>query len=153
MYLSHPNKEGNLILFRAVIQWWSCCTLNVIPCWASLVPTSGSPQYTTSPRAAWKSGQKAREVAKTCSLRQMWQYNLYNIFNIHNERTYLGEVADADSSNPAFFYSNPFMLVCEFKCYKTTHETKNPSKKKPFKIAEVFYNHRLVGHKRKTTTA
>lgn len=43
----------------------------------------------------------------------------------HGLRTYLGKVADTDGSNSVVFYSNPFMLVCEFKCCKTTQQTQN----------------------------
>lgn len=44
-----------------------------------------------------------------------------NKVECHIEGTYLRKVADADSADAAFFYSNPFVLVCKFKCYKRTH--------------------------------
>lgn len=43
----------------------------------------------------------------------------------HGQGTYLREVADTDSANSVVFYSNPFVLVCEFKCCKITQQTQN----------------------------
>lgn len=37
--------------------------------------------------------------------------------------TYLRKVADPHSPNSSVLYSDPFVLVCEFKCWKTTNNT------------------------------
>lgn len=37
--------------------------------------------------------------------------------------TYLSKVADTDGPNAVVFYPDPLVLVCEFKCCKTTQHS------------------------------
>ena len=57
-----------------------------------------------------------------------------------NRGTHLREVADTDSPDPVVFYSDPFVLVCELKCCKTTQETHNVQSSPP--EPDALSNHR-----------
>lgn len=104
------------------------------------------PHLPEPPASGRKQGQRQQQI----------HFLLCVLVRVHAcvkvQQTYLCKFADTDSTDTVVFYSNPFVLICEFKCCKITKHTQN-TKSVPVEEFQVYFIPRSVKQRDKHAAA